>query len=62
MKVNTWLSCTMGCWAVSGADGIYNLSPSGFDIFLYQNGRVIINQENAEKWNYVLHYEVTGIC
>ena len=60
-KVNTWLTCSSGCWAVSGADGVYNLSPSGFTTYLYQNNGVV-NKDNAAIWKYVLHYEVTGIC
>ena len=76
------------CWVATGAESVYNLSPTGFEIYLYQtlgeggdalttktvpNGKaheyeicvslcIGLNRDNAQNWNYELHYEITGNC
>jgi len=61
-KVQTWLTCSSMCWVATGAESVYNLSPTGFEIYLYQTDGEGLNRDNAVNWNYELHYEITGNC
>lgn len=61
-KLQTWLTCSSMCWVTTGAESVYNLSSTGFEIYLYQTDGEELNRDNAENWNYELHYEITGNC
>ena len=50
LKVQTWLTCSSMCWVATGAESVYNLSPTGFEIYLYQTDGEVRDPQIAPKW------------
>ena len=55
--VHTFLTCSSRCWTATGATSIYNLSRSGFRVYLKGFG-FTATPSNAQEWNFVLHYTI----
>ena len=72
-RVITWMTCDTRCWTVTGSDKIYDLTNTGFRVYLYQvppKGPVpnpndpgfTLRAHYAKTGKLQLHYEVKGIC
>ena len=38
------------CWVATGAESVYNLSPTGFEIYLYQTDGEVRDPQIAHRW------------
>jgi hypothetical protein len=58
--VSTFLTCTSGGWAVTGVNAIYNLSPTGFTVYLRfptaDSGPLTLAL--ASQYQFVLNYVI----
>ena len=58
-KVFTYVTCTEGCWQVSGVTSLYDLSKNHFRVYLRGNG-INIYSTLAKANNFVLHYSISS--
>ena len=55
--VTTFLTCAYHCWNTAGATSIYNLSNTGFSVYLYGVDQ-ILNVPGAQNAQFGLNYKV----
>jgi hypothetical protein len=60
--ISTILTCTNGCWSVTGATSLYNVSPTGFTVYLKFTTDVLspslpgLTVAYANTWKFSLKY------
>ena len=56
-KVFTYITCTEGCWGMTGVTSLYDLSNEHFRVYLRGN-ELNIYSSLAKANNFVLHYSI----
>ena len=56
--VHTFLACTAYCWQSKGVTSIYNLTTTGFRVYLHYKD---ITPAQANTWNWKLHFKIESL-